>query len=199
MSVESKVGLGLHRKQIIIVDGFNDLVGSLDKRETESVWKAISLFTILDGSILTLCNGNDLTIVVDHILFHHTEVGDNKMLFESIYGVLPSFGFTKVDNQEFANQVEFHDYEETKRLMAQKKVNINLNKDKIVIDSAIKAIGCGHRLKTSIIDFVYKECRISKPKIVRILDEHTGNDYSLGHRVNKLKGSGNSWVYYPLP
>ena len=53
----------------------------------------------------------------------------------------------------------------------------------------------GITLKTNLLDFAHKETGISKSKLIKVLDEHTGALFDEGHRWKVIKGEKNAKIY----
>ena len=73
-----------------------------------------------------------------------------------------------------------------------------LERNTDIIEAITEALDSGVCLKTELIDQASKASGISKPKIGKVLDAHTGKEWQSGHRWYVTKAEKNGKIYHRL-
>jgi hypothetical protein len=84
---------------------------------------------------------------------------------------------------------------EAREAEAEREVNDLLETNRVVIAEIVEAINAGTGLKTEIIAAVKAETGQTSKRITEVLDEHTGKDWTVGHRWTMEKGEKNAKRY----
>jgi phage/plasmid primase-like uncharacterized protein len=102
----------------------------------------------------------------------------------------------KVANyQELLDSVRTVSEVEAEALAQIHAVNSRLSSNKEVMDAITAEIEAGNTNKTELISAVNKLTLVSKAKVKRILDDHTGTNYKNGHRWNYIVKDKNCHIY----
>jgi hypothetical protein len=110
-----------------------------------------------------------------------------------------SFQYTKKENYiDILHSVEEIDENQKEGLLNKKSVNELLIENEQAINAITAHLNDHHQLKTSLVKCVQKQLGISRKNALSVLDEHTGNSYSKGHRWKIEKGANNAHYYYLL-
>jgi ABC-type Fe3+-citrate transport system substrate-binding protein len=104
-------------------------------------------------------------------------------------------------NQKVANYQELLDSvrtisdDDAEALAKIHQVNSRLVSNKEVMDQIKAEIEAGNTNKTELINSVNKSTLVSKSKVKRVLDDHTGTIYKSGHRWNFSVKDKNCHIY----
>jgi len=102
----------------------------------------------------------------------------------------------KVSNyQELLDSVKTMSESEADALAQINAVNNRLDANKEVIDVATEAIASGVVKKTELISTIAQTTCVGRSKVLKILEQHTGTNYSKGHRWICTKGDKNVHTY----
>lgn len=99
------------------------------------------------------------------------------------------------DYQELLDSVQTMSEAEADALAQINVINNRLEINKEIIDAAIAAISDGVVTKTELIKFLRKTTTASKSQIFKALDQHTGTNFSKGHRWICNIGDKNAHIY----
>jgi phage/plasmid primase-like uncharacterized protein len=97
--------------------------------------------------------------------------------------------------QELLDSVRTVSEDEAEALAQIHAVNSRLSSNKEVMDAITAEIETGNTNKTELINAVNKLTLVSKAKVKRTLDDHTGSNYKNGHRWNYIVKDKNCHIY----
>jgi phage/plasmid primase-like uncharacterized protein len=102
----------------------------------------------------------------------------------------------KVANyQELLDSVRTVSEDEAEALAQIHAINTRLSSNKEVMDAITAEIEAGNTNKTELITAVNKSTLVSKARVKRTLDDHTGTKYKDGHRWNYIVKDKNCHIY----
>ncbi len=102
----------------------------------------------------------------------------------------------KVSNyQELLDSVRTMSENEADALAQINAINNRLDANKEVIDVAVEAIASGVVKRTELVHMIAQTTCFGRSKVLKILEQHTGPNYSKGHRWTCTKGDKNVHTY----
>jgi len=102
----------------------------------------------------------------------------------------------KVSNyQELLDSIQTMSEAEAEALAQINNMNKRIERNNEVIDAAVAAISDGIVKKTELVNHLKRTTTASKHQILDVLEQHTGANYSRGHRWTCSKGDKNVHVY----
>ncbi|MDT0581439.1 AAA family ATPase [Brumicola blandensis] len=75
------------------------------------------------------------------------------------------------------------------------QIQERLDKNASIIDAIKEALESGEMPKTDLIETAHRLSGVSKERVTRALNAHTGKDWTKGHRWSKRKGEKHSYLY----
>ena len=94
------------------------------------------------------------------------------------------------------NSVQPIEQDEVKQASKRQNLERKLAEHSEIINCIVSAINGGTVNTNSIIKFVVDESQEPRRKVVKVLKEHTGNDWNKGHRWDSKKGDKNAKEYF---
>lgn len=208
---------------VIILDTLKKFTDIMDKRQGSEFGKSLRAFISKGGTVIALAHTNknrdaegklkfsgtsdivddaDCAYVVDATESSSTH---KTVVFENIKSrgdVAQQAGYRYLiqpsNYLELLDSVEAIDEREAAQAREQQSLQAKLAKNDETIEAITDAIQGGFNAKSEIIEQAHKEGGISKAAIRKVLTEHTGKDYTLGHRWRMSKGEKNAKHYHLL-
>lgn len=102
----------------------------------------------------------------------------------------------KVSNyQELLDSVKTISEAEATAMAQINATNNRLDVNKEVIEVVVDAITNGVKKRTELVHLIAQSTSVGRSKAFKILEQHTGTDYSKGHRWTCIKGDKNAHIY----
>lgn len=211
------------RGKIIILDTLKKFTNLMEKTIVSSFMKVAREYISHGGTLILLAHVNknkgpdgkviaagtsdvpddaDCVFILDQVDSQNN--GKKQVLFvntKSRGDVANEIAYSYAEKREDQTYLELlHSVEalSEKDVLKLKKANLItqlLNRNKKHIEAIVETIGMGITLKTTLIESTHKETGISKNKLIKVLDEHTGDFFEDGHRCRVIKGEKNAKNY----
>lgn len=215
------------RGKVIILDTLKKFTNIMDKKVASDFGKIMRGFVTKGGTMIMLAHTNKNRDTENKVVFSGTsDVVDDvdcaytldvteftdtskTVLFENIKsrGDVEQSVAYRYENAITAatggypallasvEKVSEADAEEAKR---QRGIMEQLERNAVIIEAIQETLEPGELHKTELIEVAHKLCGVSKERITKTLNAHTGKDWSKGHRWTKRKGEKNSYLYRRL-
>jgi hypothetical protein len=211
------------RGKIIILDTLKKFTNLMDKTVATEFMRVAREFTSHGGTLILLAHVNknkgvdgkviaagtsdvpddaDCVFILDEVDSQNN--GRKQVLFENIKSrgdVAKEIAFSYDDKREghtyseLLYSVQALSEKDVQNLKMSKSIILLLSKNKKQIEVIVETIELGITLKTPLVENAHKESGISKNKLIKVLDEHTGDFYVNGHRWKVTKGDKNAKSY----
>ncbi|WP_322407431.1 AAA family ATPase [Idiomarina sp. PL1-037] len=215
------------RGKVIILDTLKKFTNIMDKKVASDFGKVMRGFVSKGGTMILLAHTNKNRDLEGKVVFSGTsdivddvdcaytidvtESSDQSktVLFENIKSrgdVEQSIAYSYANSITAATggytalldsvcKVSEADAEEAKR---QRGIMDKLEKNADIIEAILEALSGGEMKKTDLIEEAHKLSGVSKERVTKTLNAHTGGDYSKGHRWTRRKGEKHSYFYRSL-
>lgn len=208
---------------VIILDTLKKFTEIMDKRQGSEFGKSLRAFTQQGGTVIALAHtnknrdtegrlkyGGTSDIVDDACCAYVVDATEGSsthktVVFENIKSrgdVAHQAGYRyliKPDNYlDLLDSVEAIDEQEAAQAREQQKLQAELAKNSETIEAITDVIHAGFNVKSEIVEQVHKDGGISKAVIRKVLSDHTGKDFTQGHRWRMSKGEKNTKHYHLL-
>lgn len=209
--------------KVIILDTLKKFTNIMDKKISTEFGRYMRGFVSKGGTIIMLAHTNKNRDDEGKVVFSGTSdivddadcaytldvTGSNDNLKTVIFENIKSRGdvdkeavFTYQDKasdyRELLSSVKAVAGETIEAAKAMRAIDTKLEKNQDAIEAILEAIGGGNILKTELVNEAAASSGISANKIRRALKEHTGDDFSKGHRWREVKGEKSAKVYKAL-
>lgn len=217
----STIDNGTAKGKIIILDTLKKFTDVMRKDTSSEFGKIMRAFVQHGGSIICLGHTNkhkdpsgksvyggtsDITDDADcYYILEEIQVNDKSktVRFENrkSRGDVDNTATFTYTNQKVTSYEELLDSvksiseSEAEAIAQFHEVNIRLTENKEVIEAVTSEINNGNTLKTSLISSVAKNVCMSSSKVKKVLDQHTGTNYTKGHRWKCSVGEKNANTY----
>lgn len=210
--------------KVIILDTLKKFTNLMDKEMSSDFMRIGRSFVINGGTLILLAHTNkrrdedkkvvfggtsdivddvDCAYTLDQIEINGTT---KKVLFENIKSrgdvareVVYSYSIAEGKTyDDLLESVRAHNDEDMAEARKQRDIDIKLEQNMEAINAITEALKRGITLKTELIETAHKESCISKRKLIKTLDEHTGDNYLAGQRWAYEKGDKNTKIYHLL-
>jgi hypothetical protein len=207
--------------KVIILDTLKKFTNLMDKNTASDFMRGGREFIANGGTLILLAHTNknrngegkvifggtsdivddvDCAYTLDEVEAHGSK---KHVLFENIKsrGDVAreiAYSYTIKNGQtysELLDSVEALDEAAAEQARKMKAVNGRLDKNKVAIDAITEAFKQGLTLKTELIEAAHKDSGLSKPRLKKALDDHTGDSFANGGRWKFAKGDKNSKFY----
>lgn len=215
------------RGKVIILDTLKKFTNIMDKKVASDFGKYMRGFVSKGGTMILLAHTNKNRDLEGKVVFSGTsDIVDDvdcaytidvtessdfskTVLFENIKSrgdVEQEVAYSYANNitgatggyialLDSVQKVSTADAEEAKR---QRGIMDQLEKNKDIIEAIQEALAGGEMKKTDLIEEAHKLSGVSKERVTKTLNAHTGQDWSKGHRWTRRKGEKHSYFYRPL-
>jgi hypothetical protein len=213
---------------VIILDTLKKFTNLMDKKTASDFMKRAREFVTIGGTIIMLAHTNkkrgddgkvifagtsdviddcDCAFTIDELKSAQLLPTSKTVLFENLKSrgdvadeLAFSYSIVKDGKsyQDLLESVKIENRASTEQVKKELLINSKRKKDQPLIDAITEAIEQGKHLKTDLIEFAHKSIGISKPKLIKILDEYKGTKFSDLHLWRESKGEKNAKNYYLL-
>lgn len=210
--------------KILILDTLKKFTDIMDKRVSSNFGKVMREFVSHGGTLIMLAHTNKNRDTNGKVVFSGTsdivddadcaytldatDTGsDTKtVLFENFkqrgdVAREVAYTYSTTERQNYLDLLEsVCELDEAKKQAHQDHARIvqMLERNTDIIEAITEALDSGVCLKTELIDQASKASGISKPKIGKVLDAHTGKEWQSGHRWYVTKAEKNGKIYHRL-
>lgn len=206
--------------KVIILDTLKKFTNIMDKKISTEFGRIMRGFVSKGGTIIMLAHTNKNRSDEGKVVFSGTsDIVDDvdcaytldvtgsydnvkTVLFENIKSrgdvdkeAVYTYQDKASDYMELLNSVQAVADDIIEAAKAMRAADAKLEKNQDAIEAILEAIEAGHILKTELISEAAKASGISAGKIRKALKEHTGDNYSKGHRWKEVKGEKSAKVY----
>lgn len=209
--------------KVIILDTLKKFTNIMDKKISTEFGRMMRGFVSKGGTIIMLAHTNKNRNDEGKVVFSGTsDIVDDvdcaytldvtgcsgsvkTVLFENIKSrgdvdkeAVYTYQEKASDYMELLNSVQAVADDVIESAKAMRATDAKLEKNQEAIEAILEAIEAGHTLKTELINEAAKASGISAGKIRKALKDHTGEDYSKGHRWKEVRGEKSAKVYKAL-
>ena len=210
--------------KVLILDTLKKFTDIMDKRVSSNFGKVMREFVSHGGTLIMLAHTNKNRDTNGKVVFSGTsdivddadcaytldatDTGsDTKtVLFENFkqrgdVAREVAYTYSTTEKQNYLDLLEsVCELDEAKKQAHQDHARIvqMLERNTDIIEAITEALDSGVCLKTELIDQASKASGISKPKIGKVLDAHTGKEWQSGHRWYVTKAEKNGKIYHRL-
>ena len=210
--------------KILILDTLKKFTDIMDKRVSSNFGKVMREFVSHGGTLIMLAHTNKNRDTNGKVVFSGTsdivddadcaytldatDTGsDTKtVLFENFkqrgdVAREVAYTYSTTEKQNYLDLLaSVCELDEAKKQAHQDHARIvqMLERNTDIIEAITEALDSGVCLKTELIDQASKASGISKPKIGKVLDAHTGKEWQSGHRWYVTKAEKNAKIYHRL-
>lgn len=210
--------------KVLILDTLKKFTDIMDKRVSSNFGKVMREFVSHGGTLIMLAHTNKNRDTNGKVVFSGTsdivddadcaytldatDTGsDTKtVLFENFkqrgdVAREVAYTYSTTEKQNYLDLLEsVCELDEAKKQAHQDHARIvqMLERNTDIIEAITEALDSGVCLKTELIDQASKASGISKPKIGKALDAHTGKEWQSGHRWYVTKAEKNAKIYHRL-
>jgi hypothetical protein len=210
--------------KVIILDTLKKFTNLMDKKTSSEFMRVGRGFVINGGTLILLAHTNkrrdedkkvifggtsdivddvDCAYTLDQIEVNGTT---KKVLFENIKSrgdvareAVYSYSIEEGQTyDDLLQSVRVQNNEDMAEARKQRDIDIKLEQNMDAINAITEALKQGITLKTELIEASHKESFMSKRKLTKVLEEHTGDNYLAGHRWTFEKGDKNTKSYHLL-
>ena len=221
--INDLVRSGEARNKILILDTMKKFTDTMSKKAASAFGEIIRAFVLNGGSAIMLAHVNKhrsddgkliyagTTDAVDDSDCAYTidtvseENGIKIVSFQNFKkrgSVVESanYQYTNADSyRDILNSVIEVDEEQKSRLLEQKSIDDLLTENNHAISVISTNLDSAPLLKTNLVRSAQQALGISRKKVIKILEQHTGESYDDGHRWRIEKGLNNAHYYFLLP
>jgi len=215
------------RGKVIILDTVKKFVDLMDKRLSTEFGKTIREFVLQGGSVIMLAHVNkhrdgegkvvfagtsDLFDDVDCAytldVIEKSATGEVTVLFENFksrgdVAQTSSLSYERIEGKGYegllatVREISQDDVKEARKFA---EINKQLSDNREVIHAILSSMEDGLTLKTEIISEAANSSIASVASIKKVLKQHTGDNFTLGHRWSLTidKAKNNAHIYKPL-
>ena len=210
--------------KVLILDTLKKFTDIMDKRVSSNFGKVMREFVSHGGTLIMLAHTNKNRDTNGKVVFSGTsdivddadcaytldatDTGsDTKtVLFENFkqrgdVAREVAYTYSTTEKQNYLDLLaSVCELDEAKKQAHQDHARIvqMLERNTDIIEAITEALDSGVCLKTELIDQASKASGISKPKIGKVLDAHTGKEWQSGHRWYVTKAEKNAKIYHRL-
>lgn len=209
--------------KVIILDTLKKFTNIMDKKISTEFGRMMRGFVSKGGTIIMLAHTNKNRNDEGKVVFSGTsDIVDDvdcaytldvtgcsgsvkTVLFENIKSrgdvdkeAVYTYQEKASDYMELLNSVQAVADDVIESAKAMRATDAKLEKNQEAIEAILEAIEAGHTLKTELINEAAKASGISAGKIRKALKDHTGEDYSKGHRWKEVRGEKSAKIYKAL-
>ncbi len=223
--IQSMIDDGTAKGKIIILDTLKKFTDVMRKDTSSEFGRIMRAFVLRGGSIICLAHTNkhknpdgksvyggtsDITDDADcYYMLEEIQVGPKTktVRFENRKSrgdvdKTATFTYTtqKVTNyQELLDSIQPLSESQADAIAEKHAIDSSLSAHKEVIEAVISEINNGTTLKTELVQAVAKNLCVGKSKVIKALEQHTGTNYSKGHRWRCSVGDKNAHMYSNIP
>lgn len=209
---------------VVILDTLKKFTDIMDKRVASDFGKVMRAFAQAGGTLIMLAHTNKNRDTDGKVVFSGTsDIVDDAdcaytldvkesagdlctVIFENIKqrgDVVreAAYSYSRRDGINYLDllaSVEELDEDTKRKHKEEQQVELRLTRNAQAITAITEAIEAGIHGKTELLDHASKASGISKPKITKALDEHTGTDWAKGSRWRMERGEKNAKHYHLL-
>jgi len=214
------------RGKVVILDTLKKFTDVMDKKVATGFGKVAREFVSSGGTIIMLAHTNKHRDADGQLVFSGTSdvvddadcvymldvidgAGDSErrtVVFKNIKArgdvdSTATYSYSTAKGQSYSDLLESvmavsGEQAEEARMLGEVAGRLQENSE--VIEEIIAAIDSGVTLKTELVNAVKDTGVCSAAKVRKVLNQHTGTDYLLGHRWNVKKGDKNAMAYQLL-
>ncbi len=209
---------------VVILDTLKKFTDIMDKRVASGFGKVMRAFAQAGGTLIMLAHTNKNRDTDGKVVFSGTsDIVDDAdcaytldvkesagdlctVIFENIKqrgDVVREAAYTYsrrdgINYLELLASVEELDEDTKRKHREEQQVELRLTRNAQAITAITEAIEAGIHGKTELLEQASKASGISKPKITKALDDHTGTDWAKGSRWRMERGEKNAKHYHLL-
>lgn len=209
---------------VVVLDTLKKFTDIMDKRVASDFGKVIRAFAQAGGTAILLAHTNKNRDSDGKVVFSGTsDIVDDAdcaytldvkeaegdlctVLFENIKqrgDVVreAAYSYSRRDGilySDLLDSIEQLTEEKKRQHQEQRQIEHRLARNHMAIAAITEAIESGAHLKTELIELASKNSGISRPKIAKALDDHTGKEWKLGHRWRMELQDKNARHYHLL-
>ncbi len=210
--------------KVIVLDTAKKFTDLMDKKNGSEFMKVARMFISTGGTMILLAHVNKHKDSAGKVIFAGTsDLYDDSdcaftldqvsmdaeiktVLFENFKNrgnVSREIGFTYLNSEnttymQLLNSIKPLDSSQQEVARQAKRVNDEIEQNKLAIDSIIEQLNYGDQLKCELVKAARMDTGASAQKINKIIANHCGFDYSKGHRWFSKPGDKNAKVYSVL-
>ena len=219
--LKQMINSGVSKGKIIVLDTLKKFTNLMDKSQSSGFGVVIRDFVSSGGSVISLAHVNkhkdelgnsvhsgtsdikddcDCCYVVDvnnpdailKTVIFRNEKSRGDVARKKTFQYRNENGISYLDILDSIETLSEHEAKVMHELNA---INDRLKVNYPIINAVSDSIRDGIKLKTSLVEHVNKTTGISKSKIINVLEQHAGLDFSRGHRWKVTTGDKNAQTY----
>lgn len=213
------------RGKIIVLDTLKKFTNLMDKKTSSDFMRTGREFVANGGTLILLAHTNknrdsdgkvvfggtsdivddvDCAYTLDEAEGHGTT---KHVLFENIksrgdVACEVGYSYSMKEGQSYEdllNSITVLDEAAAEQAKKARIIAEKLNKNEVAINAIIEAIEQGKTLKTDLLESAHKDSGLSKARLAKVLQDHSGMHPDEGHRWQVTKGDKNAKAYQLMP